>query len=139
MTHQDPNQMCTSLDCPERTGGECNFETPLLEELLENLRELYLTKSPCDDGEFTISQSFNWARFSVEQREEKISFYLASQSSIEDFLTTTYKRIKEEGRREGVEECEKILTTGWKTEEYQNVTWSLLDIVNAINSLKSKK
>lgn len=89
MTHQDKKLMCTSLDCPERTGGECNFEIPLLEELLAEFDKFI--KKWCPSWKHLIDCDENDGQRYRERLED------------------TFERIKEEGRREGIEEATKML------------------------------
>lgn len=126
MTHQDKKLMCTSLDCPERTGGECNFEIPLLEELLAEF-----------DKKFTHVDS---AFFPDTPISSKYSL-----DDVKDFLTTAYKRIKEEGRREGVEEAIYAVkkTSDEKDDhetnrDYDKYEEAVDEILERLNSLKSK-
>ena len=88
---------------PEASAKMRSPEPPkeVIGDWRESLRELYLTESPDDRGEFTKSITFNWGKFEftqVDKEKGKVAFYLTTQGGIEEFIEQTIHQAKQEER-----------------------------------------
>lgn len=71
-----------------------------VEKLVEELRDLYLTTSPDDEGAYTKSILFNWGKFEFNPTAEKVEFYLTTKDAIEDFIRHSLQQAKVEAIKE---------------------------------------
>lgn len=85
---QEEVKECRCLQ-PRISGGkciDCLKPTPN-KGWEERLRDLYLSKSPDDEGMWTKSISFNWGKFEFSPTTNKqVEFYLTTKEGIEDFI-----------------------------------------------------
>ena len=100
------------------------------------LRELYLNEN--DGSSFMKEIIFNWGTFSFTPnlKHRPMNYYIATQESIEDFISQELDKAREEGK------LEYILSLGWQDTNNEYVKEVLEDadrIANELSKLKDNK
>lgn len=113
--------------------GEANVASKGWEE---RLRDLYLFQSPDKDGMFTGSITFQWGTFEFRPKKNaSCEFYLASKSTIEEFISQEIESAKREVLLYMWHKIGLSYSHQWKDGEFNFTTQMLLDYAkeNGIN------
>lgn len=112
--------------------------TPI-EDWVQELRDLYLDKSPDEFGFVTKSITFNWGSFQFTPKIKNTEFYLVTKNSLEDFIRQqkeiSYNKGKQDGIQQGIQEIWDKLELGHPDTDLNSYGW----IVNVFKNLAKEK
>lgn len=101
----------------------------------KDLRDLYLTITPDEEGLSTKSITFTWGTFEFEANDEKpVSFYLTTQNAIEVFISSLLSSQKQ-AIVAMIESKKTSVKFNGNPEVTYHVNTTLDDILNALKEL----